>query len=317
MKVFILLSIIALAIADLTCPKNQHYETCGSACPLTCKNYKNPPKVCVLMCVSGCFCDKGYLKTDDDQCVKPDECPDMQKVCLQQPDGGPCRANFVQWYYNAKTGTCSEFVYGGCLGNGNRFDSEEECLENCKDVIVWESQPAQCELPAEPGVCRGFFCRYYFDQTTGQCQKFIYGGCGGNKNNFETQEQCEQTCGKRAGLQACGENQEYQECGTACPLTCNNYENPPKICPLMCISGCHCVKGFVKTNDGRCVKPEHCPNQDVPVCEQEKVVGPCRAGFRRFFFNKETRQCELFIYGGCQGNNNNFLTKEDCEATCL
>ncbi|WP_405162065.1 BPTI/Kunitz domain-containing protein [Nocardia sp. NBC_01499] len=38
----------------------------------------------------------------------------------------------MKWYHDSKTGTCKRFVYGGCQGNGNRFDSESECKQHCK-----------------------------------------------------------------------------------------------------------------------------------------------------------------------------------------
>ena len=51
-----------------------------------------------------------------------------------------------------------------------------------------------CNLPHERGNCYGYFHRWGFDSTTGKCVQFIYGGCGGNANNFETIEACEQKC---------------------------------------------------------------------------------------------------------------------------
>lgn len=29
---------------------------------------------------------------------------------------------------------------------------------------------------------------------SGQCEKFVYGGCGGNENNYNTLEECELAC---------------------------------------------------------------------------------------------------------------------------
>ncbi|KAJ8037369.1 U-actitoxin-Avd3s [Holothuria leucospilota] len=47
------------------------------------------------------------------------------------------------------------------------------------------------------------------------------------------------------------------------------------------------------------------------------VVGPCRALIPRYTFYASSNQCELFHYGGCKGNDNNFVTKAGCEATCV
>ncbi|UYV83287.1 WFIKKN2 [Cordylochernes scorpioides] len=33
-----------------------------------------------------------------------------------------------------------------------------------------------------------------FYHKKGVCKSFIYGGCEGNKNNFETKEECEEAC---------------------------------------------------------------------------------------------------------------------------
>ncbi|GBM17501.1 Carboxypeptidase inhibitor SmCI [Araneus ventricosus] len=180
----------------------------------------------------------------------------------------------------------------------------------------------RCDLPAETGLCRGYFPRFYFDKATGQCKNFVYGGCGGNENNFRTEDECESACGNRAA-QVCGENERYNGCGTACPLTCENYDNPPKFCVLMCMIGCECEEGFVKRADGKCVRPDQCPNRQAlhaktrNACEEDKEVGPCKAAFARFYFNKKTGQCEPFIYGGCEGNSNNFLSLDDCEDVCI
>ena len=46
------------------------------------------------------------------------------------------------------------------------------------------------------------------------------------------------------------------------------------------------------------------------------MVGPCKARLPRYFFNPRTRECELFFYGGCLGNKNNFVTKQACEEAC-
>ena len=58
-----------------------------------------------------------------------------------------------------------------------------------------------------------------------------------------------------------------------------------------------------------------CPPED-DLCFLPPEVGPCEGLCRRFFYNVCTGECESFIYGCCEGNANNFLTMEDCQATC-
>ena len=41
-------------------------------------------------------------------------------------------------------------------------------------------------------MCKAAITKYYFDRATDECKKFIYGGCGGNENRFDTLEQCNQ-----------------------------------------------------------------------------------------------------------------------------
>nr|AOF40217.1 venom peptide HtPi1 [Hadogenes troglodytes] len=47
-------------------------------------------------------------------------------------------------------------------------------------------------------------------------------------------------------------------CGTTCPLTCENFRNPPKHCPQGCFVGCMCKRGLVRHRNGRCVRPPRC-----------------------------------------------------------
>ncbi|KAJ8037370.1 Kunitz-type serine protease inhibitor DrKIn-II [Holothuria leucospilota] len=54
-----------------------------------------------------------------------------------------------------------------------------------------------------------------------------------------------------------------------------------------------------------------------PCSQTFGLVGRCRARKLRYSFNADSNQCELFTYGGCGGNDNNFKTQADCEATCV
>ena len=52
------------------------------------------------------------------------------------------------------------------------------------------------------------------------------------------------------------------------------------------------------------------------MCKMPKDIGPCKALFRRFWYDAKNGQCEEFVYGGCRGNGNNFKSQGDCESVC-
>ena len=54
--------------------------------------------------------------------------------------------------------------------------------------------PCTCTLPADDGPCDGACPRWFFDYRDGRCEEFIWGCCGGNVNNFLTEEICAATC---------------------------------------------------------------------------------------------------------------------------
>ena len=42
------------------------------------------------------------------------------------------------------------------------------------------------------------------------------------------------------------------------------------------------------------------------VCTLDKDSGPCKGNFPKWYFNSVTKRCEIFTYGGCDGNANRF-----------
>ncbi|XP_053118435.1 collagen alpha-1(XXVIII) chain [Hemicordylus capensis] len=51
--------------------------------------------------------------------------------CLEPMNSGDCRDYVVRWYYDKNASSCVRFWYGGCYGNQNRFETEEECQTTC------------------------------------------------------------------------------------------------------------------------------------------------------------------------------------------
>uniref|UniRef100_A0A8K9UZA5 Amyloid beta (A4) precursor-like protein 2 n=1 Tax=Oncorhynchus mykiss TaxID=8022 RepID=A0A8K9UZA5_ONCMY len=68
-----------------------------------------------------------------------------RSVCTLEAETGPCRASMARWHFDMTTRKCVRFVYGGCAGNRNNFDSEEYCMAS-----VCSSDPALCPPPPPP-----------------------------------------------------------------------------------------------------------------------------------------------------------------------
>lgn len=54
----------------------------------------------------------------------------------------------------------------------------------------------------------------------------------------------------------------------------------------------------------------------LDICQLPANPGPCRAAIPSFFFNSMSGRCEMFTYGGCDGNQNIFETEEACQNLC-
>lgn len=52
------------------------------------------------------------------------------------------------------------------------------------------------------------------------------------------------------------------------------------------------------------------------VCSMDPEAGSCRGVYKRFYYDTARQTCLEFEYGGCRGNQNNFLTSETCMSSC-
>ncbi|XP_014035062.1 WAP, Kazal, immunoglobulin, Kunitz and NTR domain-containing protein 2 [Salmo salar] len=113
-----------------------------------------------------------------EECQRP---PDTVEEC-----GGKER---VSWYYEPKRNSCFSFTHGSCNSNRKPFETYEACMLCCGPEVS-----APCGLPSLQGPCKAYEPRWAYSSSQRQCQSFIYGGCSGNDNNFESREACEEMC---------------------------------------------------------------------------------------------------------------------------
>lgn len=56
--------------------------------------------------------------------------------------------------------------------------------------------------------------------------------------------------------------------------------------------------------------------KELPAkCSEVGAAGPCESLSMRVHFNQATNECELFHWGGCEGNVP-FDTLEECQSLC-
>ncbi|MFO7177432.1 MAG: BPTI/Kunitz domain-containing protein [Pseudomonadota bacterium] len=237
------------------------------------------------------------------------------EICSLPIVAGPCEAAFPRFAFSTEKGQCVPFVYGGCGGNENNFESLEDCEAVCgggsgsggagaaPGTGGSGATPgsggsgassgggeggagAACSLPIEVGPCDGAFPRFAFSEAEGRCVPFSYGGCEGNENNFESLEECEALCAGGSGSGGAG----------AAPGTGGSGATPGS-------GGSGASSGGGEGGAGA-------------ACSLPIEVGPCDGAFPRFAFSEAEGRCVPFSYGGCEGNENNFESLEDCEAAC-
>ena len=59
---------------------------------------------------------------------------DPEEICTLEYDVGPCKAAYPRYYYDPEEKWCKKFIYGGCKGNANNFETFESCMQFCNGV---------------------------------------------------------------------------------------------------------------------------------------------------------------------------------------
>jgi hypothetical protein len=193
--------------------------------------------------------------------------------CQDPPETGHCRAMITRWNYDSQNGTCLEFVWGGCGGNGNKFPSRSVCERHC-------NRPQRSRR-----VCGEFRCRkrceFGYTRDENNCTLCA---CVSNPGAVAPSGECPQI-----------------ECPVSCPNGYQLDENGcstcfcrPSVqhhvvarsvtCPPVCLM--HCRYGN-KQDENRC-----------PICQcrtKEEVCGAtqCRMACPNGAFKQDPKGCDL------------------------
>jgi hypothetical protein len=178
-------------------------------------------------------------------------------TCEAEPP--PCPYGFARSRHGVTGDTAS--CFGLCVPIDTcGCSSDDQCPENaiCDRAsgscaaLEWKP-PALCSMPFDPGPCDAAMPR--FAAVNGVCQGQVYGGCGGNDNNFTTMEECMATCEGRPLVNPCPSDRVAAsmcvECGPGCVRSIDG-------CAERCDTGEDCAAPGASCIDGLC-EPVYCP----------------------------------------------------------
>uniref|UniRef100_A0A0X3Q6M2 BPTI/Kunitz inhibitor domain-containing protein n=1 Tax=Schistocephalus solidus TaxID=70667 RepID=A0A0X3Q6M2_SCHSO len=302
-------------IEDAVCKLPKDVGPCRGALLRYYFNYET--KRCDEFIYGGCKGNANNFQTIlecQELCMKPATKIAKTDVCKLPQDVGPCKARIQRITYDDTIKACVPFTYGGCQGNGNNFETKEECEKKCVATAAKAEETDVCKLPQDVGPCKARIQRITYDDTIKACVPFTYGGCQGNGNNFETKEQCEAKCMALTD-NACKQPIKVGPCLALIP----RYGFDPTVgkCVQFMYGGCEQNENNFETLEACQEICQAAKAEETDVCKLPQDVGPCKARIQRITYDDTIKACVPFTYGGCQGNGNNFETKEECEKKCV
>ncbi|EFO86724.1 hypothetical protein CRE_04847 [Caenorhabditis remanei] len=253
-------------------------------------------------------------------------------------NGSPRRGAEVlqRWYWDTNELACKTFKYYGQGGNFNNFGEKQECVDFCTAGLCPHGSPLndpsdniqRCqgqEQCPETHECKNTICcprpaatclqtlktrekcepgetttKWTYSTEHNMCKSVIASRCLIGDNQFESIEECQTVCSSVQAQPKCPIGRAYKGSDQVV-VRCSSL----KRCP----SNYECI--YTGTVHACCPSREN-------ICNQGLQVGTTcgMSTLQRWYYDPSHNRCNQFEYQGCNGNDNNFVTRLDCIETC-
>lgn len=280
---------------------NEIYDRCGEMCPTTCANKDLGPRICPNVCAKGgCVCKKGYVRSTNQTCIKPEECPKCPTSNEFFACGPSCDVTCTSLGLECmnENKKCTEMCY--CKPGFVR-DFSGECIpvEQCQKICPTDKKaivlpcgdpcPTTCTNKDDgprpcPRICLFDGCKCDFGHVQNDAGKCI------------PSDECPKPC-------ATDPNAEWLPCGDPCPATCDNWKNLKRKCQEKCVPGCKCKDGYVLDSSGKCILTKDC----MVKCKENEVHDKC------------PKKCipEMSCQTQIVGIKSNCMIDKNCKPRCV
>lgn len=248
------------------CSKDHEiFTNCGSLCAKTCQN-KDKTGVCPEICITGCFCETGYVRDDNGDCILPEQCPAIETTQSPTPTCSKAHETYTE---------CGSACPLTCDNKDTEIICTMQCVAGCFcEAGYVRDASGECVLPAE--------CPATTTEAPATESTTVANPCPNPHEIFS----------------ACGAN--------GCQNTCAN-PTFSILCKAGCMPGCVCQDGYIRDDNNFCIKPEQCPATTTEATTTT-VANPCPNAHETF---------SVCGANGCQNTCTNPTLSTVCRAMCI
>uniref|UniRef100_A0A915PH98 BPTI/Kunitz inhibitor domain-containing protein n=1 Tax=Setaria digitata TaxID=48799 RepID=A0A915PH98_9BILA len=255
----------------------------------------------------------------------------LSSPVICNPSINSCPDGYVCTIY-ARTGTAY------CCQNSKDMSEENDdyyCPDNQVTYLEAKNgKPQSCSLADSNSCPTGFTCTVVRHSTTAGisisrcCGKYY--GCPQNSAAQIDHFTGSYVACSAASASSCQNGFECVQSSTFdISICCSETNSATKnLCPVgkalndrivQCSGQSTCPTGYFCVTNGN---ENYCCPSHEKVCSLPHEIGNCfesksKLSIMRYYFDTKTGTCRSFNYSGCGGNDNNFLTLDQCHAFCL